>query len=399
MIIQPKIRGYICTTAHPQGCAKHIENQINFVKKQPPLQKHPKKVLVVGASTGYGLSSRIVSSFGGTKGATLGVFFEKPSDGKRTATAGWYNMAAFENFARQEGIYAKSLNGDAFSDEIKQQAVDIIKKDLGKVDLVIYSLASPRRQHPRTGELAKSVLKPIGSTYKNKSLELNNKVLETVELPEATTDEIEQTISVMGGEDWQMWIDILKENDLLDSGIKTIAYSYMGPALTHPVYRQGTIGKAKEHLEATANALNQHLKRLNGQAVVSVNKALVTQSSAAIPFIPLYFILLKKVMIEKNLEEDCVAQISRLFTTRLYHENSIKVDENGLVRMDDFELSPEVQTIVDQRWKNLNDDNLREYADLDGFDADFLKLFGFGFSGVDYNADVDPQVNIPSIKS
>ncbi|MCA9409109.1 MAG: trans-2-enoyl-CoA reductase family protein [Candidatus Omnitrophica bacterium] len=397
MIIQPKIRGYICTTAHPQGCAKHVENQINYVKKQSPFKNGPKNILVVGSSTGYGLSSRIVSSFGGTKGKTIGVFFEKPSDGKRTATAGWYNMAAFEKFAQKEGIYAKSFNGDAFSDSIKQQVVDLIKKDLGKVDLVIYSLASPRRQHPKTGELAKSVLKPIGSTYKNKSLDLTNKVLETVELMEANDEEIQQTISVMGGEDWQLWIDLLRNNDLLDTGVKTIAYSYMGPELTYPVYRQGTIGKAKEHLEATAKKLSQGLKDLNGQAVVSVNKALVTQSSAAIPFIPLYFILLKKVMIEQKVEEDCIAQIYRLFASRLYHDGDIKVDHNGLVRMDDFELADSVQKIVDQRWKNLDDNNLKEFADLDGFDKDFLKLFGFGFEGVDYNADVDPQVNIPSI--
>ncbi|VAX35312.1 Short-chain alcohol dehydrogenase family [hydrothermal vent metagenome] len=395
MIIEPKTRGFICITAHPAGCAQHVQEQINYVKSQGTLDKGPKKVLIIGASTGYGLASRIMASFG-CGAQTIGVFFEKPADKKRTASAGWYNSAGFEQKAVEAGIYAKSFNGDAFSDEMKKEVIDTIKRDWGKVDLIIYSLASPRRQHPKTGEIAKSVLKPLGRPYTNKSINLTTDQLEDVTLPTATEEEISQTISVMGGEDWEMWIDALEAADVLAEGTRTVAYSYIGPKLTKAVYRNGTIGKAKDHLEATSHKLNERLKKKGGRAFISVNKALVTQSSSAIPFIPLYFILLTKVMKAKELEEDCIEQIYRLFATCLY-EDIPCVDENGFIRMDDHELSEDVQGIVDERWNNLTSENLKDYADLKGYHADFLRLFGFGLKGVDYKADYDQEVPMPSL--
>lgn len=397
MIVQPKIRGFICTTAHPKGCAAHVQEQIEYIKSKGTIPNGPKKVLIIGASTGYGLASRVVSAFG-CGAATIGVFFEKEAEGKRTATAGYYNSLAIEEKAIKEGLYVKSFNGDAFSDEIKKQVVDAIKKDLGKIDLVIYSLASPRRVHPRTGQIAKSVLKPVGKGYSNNSINMETQTLEVVTLPEATQDEIDQTVSVMGGEDWMYWIDALEKENLLSPGITTVAYSYIGPELTQGVYRNGTIGKAKDHLESTANSLDKRLKKINGRAFISVNKALVTQSSSAIPFIPLYFVLLSKVMKEKNLEEDCVMQIYRLFKDYLYSGKPAKVDQSGFIRLDDRELKDEVQQIVSKRWDQLNQENLADYADLAGYQKDFLKLFGFGLSGVDYDADVEVDIRIPSLK-
>ncbi|MCA9401311.1 MAG: trans-2-enoyl-CoA reductase family protein, partial [Candidatus Omnitrophica bacterium] len=314
MIIHPKVRGYICTTAHPKGCEKRVENEIRYIQSQRPITNGPKKTLVIGSSTGYGLSSRIAASFSGCKSKTIGVFFEKEPDQKRTATAGWYNSVAFEKFANQAGIYSKSFNGDAYSDEMKENVIKTIKKDLGSLDLVVYSLAAPRRAHPKTGNISKSVLRPIGKEYTNKSIDLNTNKLEEVTLPAATDEQIEQTVDVMGGEDWQIWMDLLLEENLLDKGIKTVAYSYVGPEVTRAIYRNGTIGRAKDHLEATAKKLDQKLQPLNGRAVISVNKALVTQSSSAIPFIPLYYILLSKVMKEKNIDENCVQQVYRLFS-------------------------------------------------------------------------------------
>jgi enoyl-[acyl-carrier protein] reductase/trans-2-enoyl-CoA reductase (NAD+) len=397
MIVQPKTRGFICTTAHPVGCKKHIQDQVDYVKSQKPFINGPKRVLVIGSSTGYGLASRIVAAFGGSQAATIGVFFEKESDGRKTATAGWYNSVAFEQIAHKEGLYAKSFNGDAFSDEMKKEVIATIKKDLGDVDLVVYSLASPRRQHPRTGVVSKSVLKPIGRTYTNKSLDLDKGELETVTLPEATQDEVDQTVAVMGGEDWEYWMDALEKEGCLAKGVMTIAYSYVGPELTRAVYRNGTIGRAKDHLEATAKKLDEHLKKINGQAYVSVNKALVTQSSSAIPFIPLYFILLKKVMQEKKVEEGCIEQMYRLFSTRLYTgEKRIPVDENSLIRMDDWEMRTDIQSEVGHHWETLNQNNLNVIADYGGFQKDFFKLFGFGLEGVDYSADVDIDVKLPS---
>lgn len=399
MIVRPKIRGFICTTAHPLGCAQHVQEQIDYIKKQKPVLNGPKKVLIVGSSTGYGLSSRIMAAFG-SKAATIGVFFEKESDGKRTATAGWYNSVAVEEKARKEGIYAKSFNGDAFSDQMKNDVIAAIKKDLGQIDLIIYSLASPRRQHPKTGLLAKSVLKPVGRPYSNKSIDLDKSELETVTLDTATQEEIDQTVSVMGGEDWEMWIDALEREGCLAKGVKTVAYSYIGPELTRAVYRNGTIGKAKDHLEVTAKKLDERLRKIGGRGVISVNKALVTQSSAAIPFIPLYFILLKKVMLEKNIEEGCIEQMYRLFATRLYSDAGIiPVDKEGLIRMDDWEMREDVQSEVLNHWNQLSPETLRKVADLEGFQKDFLKLFGFGIEKVDYNQDVPINQMLPSASS
>lgn len=398
MIIQPKIRGFICTTAHPTGCAKNVQDQIDYVKKHGVIAKGPKRVLVVGASTGYGLASRIVAAFG-CGAATIGVFFEKEAEDKRTASSGWYNSVAFEQKARKAGLYAKSLNADAFTDEAKDKVVEWIKSDLGQVDLVVYSVAAPRRQHPRTGVVSKSALKPIGAPHTSNSLDVTTNTIETVTLPQATQEEIDQTVSVMGGEDWEYWIDALEQKNLLASGAITVAYSYMGPELTKTIYRNGTIGRAKDHLEATAKKLDQRLKKINGRALVSVNKALVTQSSSAIPVIPLYFVLLNKVMKEKKVYEDCIAQICRLFSDRLYKGGPIPVDENGLIRMDDWEMREDVQAQVMENWKKLTDGNIFQLADLEGYHQEFLRLFGFGLAGVDYNEDVDHAQKLLSVAS
>lgn len=396
MIVKPKIRGFICTTAHPTGCAQHVQEQIDYIKSQPPVTDGPKKALIIGASTGYGLSSRIMAAFG-HQAQTIGVFFERESNGFRTATAGWYNSTAFEQKAQEAGLYAKSFNGDAYSDDMKRKVIETIKKDWGSVDLVIYSLAAPRRQHPRTGEVTRSVLRPLGGEYTNKSIDMSKDKLEMVTLPVATQDDIDQTISVMGGEDWEFWIDALEEEGLLADGAVTVAYSYVGPKLTQAVYRNGTIGKAKEHLEATALKLNERFKKINGRALISVNMALVTQSSSAIPFIPLYFILLSRVLKERGLEEGCIEQMHRLFSGFLYNGKSIPTDDNGFVRLDDREMIEDVQRIVGECWEKLTDDNLDEFTDLKGYHSDFLKLFGFGLEGVDYNADVEPDQKLLSV--
>lgn len=390
MIIQPKIRGFICTTAHPEGCAKHVEEQIKFVKSRKPIEG-PKKVLVIGASTGYGLASRITSTFGG--GAdTIGVFFERPSSGSRTASAGWYNTAAFEKTARESGYYAKSINGDAFSNEIKAETIELIKEQFGKVDMVIYSLASPRRNHPISGESLSSVLKPIGGAYTNKTVDTNSGLVTDITIEPANADEIKQTVAVMGGEDWQMWIEALEQADVLAEGVTTIAYSYIGPEITYSIYREGTIGQAKDHLEATALSLNEKLKKIGGKAFVSVNKALVTQSSAAIPVVPLYISLLFKVMKDKGLHEGCIEQIYRLYAERLFSGSDIKVDEKGRIRLDDLEMTEEVQLEVDRLWEKVNSENLKDISDFESYQQEFLKLFGFGLEGVNYEADVDPDV-------
>ncbi|MCA9405226.1 MAG: trans-2-enoyl-CoA reductase family protein [Candidatus Omnitrophica bacterium] len=396
MIVQPKIRGFICTTAHPDGCAQHVQEQIDYVRKQGVFDNGPKKVLVIGSSTGFGLASRIVAAFG-CGAATIGVFFEKEADERRTATAGWYNSVGFEQKASNEGLYAKSFNGDGFSDEMRAKVVETIKNDWGTVDMVIYSMAAPRRQHPRTGKISKSVLKPLGQEYTNKSIDLSTQELETVTLAPASNEEIEQTVDVMGGEDWEFWIDALDKEGLLSDGVVTLAYSYIGPKLTKAVYRNGTIGQAKDHLEATAKKLDARLQKSHqGHAVISVNKALVTQSSSAIPFIPLYFVLLKKVMKEKGLEEDCIAQIYRLFKTRLLAGGEFPVDEAGMIRMDDLEMREDVQSVVDEAWEKLTPQNLHELTDLKGYQEDFLRLFGFGLKGVNYDADVEHIRPLPS---
>ena len=395
MIISPKVRGFICTNAHPEGCAKHVAEQIAVVQSRGPIANGPKKVLVIGSSTGYGLSSRIAAAFG-SGAATIGVFFERPGEDGRTATAGWYNSAAFEKEAAVAGLYARSFNGDAFSDALKDEVIAAIKADLGQVDCVIYSLASPRRTDPKTGEVYKSVLKPIGEVYTNKNLNTSSGVVNEVSIEPAQGDDIEQTVKVMGGEDWEMWLDALQAAGVLAEGVQTVSYSYIGPEVTWPIYKNGTIGKAKEDLERVQRALDAKLAPLKGKAWVSVNKALVTQASSAIPVVPLYISLLYKVMKAEATHEDCIEQMDRLFRDRLYSGNP-QPDAEGRIRVDDWEMEHKVQELVDARWKEVNTENLNELGDFEGYQSSFLRLFGFGLEGVDYGADTDPVVSIPSI--
>jgi enoyl-[acyl-carrier protein] reductase/trans-2-enoyl-CoA reductase (NAD+) len=395
MIVSPKIRGFICTTAHPEGCAKHVEEQIAVVKRGGLMAHGPKKVLVIGSSTGYGLSSRIAAAFG-ANAATMGVFFERPGSEDKTATAGWYNTVAFERQAKEAGLYARSFNGDAFSDEMKQEVIQAIKEDLGHVDLVIYSLASPRRTDPKTGEVYKSVLKPIGEVYTNKTLNTGTGSVDEVTIEPAEGDDIEQTVKVMGGEDWEMWIDALLEAGVLSEGVRTVSYSYIGPEVTWPIYKNGTIGKAKEDLEKVQRSLDAKLASISGKAWVSVNKALVTQASSAIPVVPLYISLLYKAMKAAGNHEDTIEQMDRLLRERLYNGNP-QPDEAGRIRVDDWEMSPEIQELVGKRWTEVNTENLNELADFEGYQSSFLRLFGFGLQGVDYTKDSDTAVCVPSL--
>ncbi len=396
MIIEPRMRGFICLTAHPEGCAQSVKNQIAYVKSKGAI-KGPKKVLVIGASTGFGLASRITSAFG-SDAATIGVFFEKePAEGK-TATPGWYNSAAFEKEATAAGLYAKSINGDAFSNEVKEQAIAMIKADLGQIDLVIYSLASPVRLHPATGVLHRSTLKPIGTTFSNKTVDFHTGNVSQVSIEPAVQEDIDNTVVVMGGEDWAMWMNALKNAGVLAEGATTIAYSYIGPEVTEAVYRKGTIGRAKDHLEATAFEITDSLASLGGKAYVSVNKALVTQASSAIPVIPLYISLLYKIMKEKGIHEGCIEQIQRLFEQRLYTGQPIPTDEKGRIRIDDWEMREDVQAKIKELWDTATSDNLTHIGDLSGYKLDFLNLFGFDFDGVDYDKDTNEMVMVPSIK-
>ena len=394
MIIQPKIRGFICTTAHPAGCFKVVEEQINYVKSQGKLSG-PKNVLVIGASTGYGLASRIVATFGaGAK--TIGVFFEKEPEEKRTATAGWYNTAAFEKIAHREGHYAKSINGDAFSNDIKQRTAELIRQDFKQVDLVIYSLASPRRVHPTTGQVFSSVLKPIGRSYTSKTVDAFRGEVKDITLESATPDEIQNTVAVMGGEDWEMWLDFLAKENLLAPGIKTVAYSYIGPELTHPIYKEGTIGIAKNDLLHSAEKITAKLKNLNGDAVISVNKAVVTQASAAIPVVPLYISLLFKLMKAKGTHEGCIEQIERLFKDHLYSSNSTR-DAEGYIRIDDLEMEADIQQKIAALWPQITTENLEQLTDIAGYREEFYRLFGFHAQHVNYDAETDPNVRIESV--
>jgi enoyl-[acyl-carrier protein] reductase/trans-2-enoyl-CoA reductase (NAD+) len=396
MIVAPKIRGFICTTAHPDGCAKHVAEQVAVVTGRGLIANGPKKVLVIGSSTGYGLSSRIAAAFG-SNAATIGVFFERPGESDRTATAGWYNTAAFEQQAAAAGLYAKSFNGDAYSKEIKAQVIQAIKADLGQVDCVVYSLASPRRTDPTTGEVFKSVLKPIGEVYTNKNLNTTTGEVNSVTIEPAEGDDIQQTTAVMGGEDWEMWIDELMAAGVLAEGVQTVAYSYIGPEVTWPIYKNGTIGRAKEDVERVQRLLDGKLAPLNGKAWVSVNKALVTQASSAIPVVPLYISLLYKVMKAEGTHEDCIEQMDRLFRDRLYNGNP-QPDEAGRIRIDDWEMAPAVQALVGERWSQVDSANLTELADFDGYQSSFLRLFGFGLKGIDYAADTDTAFTPASLR-
>ena len=395
MIIEPRTRGFICLTSHPKGCEQNVIDQIEYIKSKGAIDG-AKKVLVIGASTGFGLASRITSAFG-SGASTIGVFFEKPPAEGRPASPGWYNSAAFEKEAHKAGLYAKSINGDAFSNEIKKQTLDLIKADLGQVDMVIYSLASPVRTHPDTGVRYKSVLKPIGAKFQNKTVDFHTGVVSEVSIEPAQGDDIDNTVAVMGGEDWKMWIDALKNEGLLAEGFTTIAYSYIGPSLTEAVYRKGTIGRAKDHLEATAFTISDSLKPLNGKAYVSVNKALVTQASSAIPVIPLYISLLYKVMKEEGIHEGCIEQIQRLFQDRLY-AGTTPTDDEGRIRIDDWEMRADVQARVAELWKEATTETLPKIGDLKGYEKDFFNLFGFMVEGVDYDEDVNELVEIPGLQ-
>ena len=387
MIISPKIRGFICTTAHPDGCESHVRQQVDYVKSQAPLDKSPKKVLVIGSSTGYGLASRIVPAFAG--GAdTLGVFFERPANEKKSGSPGWYNSYAFEELAKSEGLYAKSINGDAFSDDIKNKTIEEIKKNMGQVDCVIYSLASPRRQDPKSGEIYKSCLKPIGQTYTQKTVNTDKAEVEEITIESANDDEINQTVKVMGGEDWELWIDALREANVLAPSVTTLAYSYIGPELTWSVYKDGTIGRAKIHLEQSCQRINEKIAEDGGRAYVSVNKAVVTQASSAIPVVPLYISVLFKKMKEEGIHEDCIEQIYRLFSERL--SSDPQLDSEGRIRIDDWEMRDDIQQSVAEAWEKINTDNLSEISDFEGYQSDFLKLFGFGIPGINYDAETDP---------
>lgn len=392
MIIEPKTRGFICTTAHPDGCAEAVKRQIGVVKANG-LFDGPKKVLVIGASTGYGLASRITAAFG-CGAATLGIIFDKPASGSRTASAGWYNTAAFERFAQAEGLYAKTINGDAFSKEVKEDTIALIKQDLGQVDLVVYSLASPRRTLA-DGTTVSSVLKTIGEPYTNKTIDLKTNQISEITVPTATEQEVADTVTVMGGGDWMDWMTALQGTGALAPNAVTVAYSYIGPEVTHPMYLNGSIGMAKKDLSETAVRIRSALPGVG--AWVSVNKALVTQSSAAIPIVPLYISILYKVMKEKGLHEGCIEQMDRLFRDRLC-AGTVPTDGDGLIRIDDYEMQPDVQRAVSALWDEIADENLDLTCDIKGYWADFFEMFGFGFDNINYSKDVDPEVSVPSIK-
>ncbi|TGD74110.1 trans-2-enoyl-CoA reductase family protein [Mangrovimicrobium sediminis] len=395
MIIKPRVRGFLCTTTHPVGCEANVKRQIDYVKAQGPIADGPRRVLVIGASTGYGLASRISAAFG-AGAATLGIFFEKEGTEKKPGTAGWYNSAAFHKFAEGEGLYAKSINGDAFSAEIKEKTIETIKADLGQVDLVVYSLAAPRRQHPVTGVVHNSTLKPIGNDTVQKGVNTDKEEVQDFHIEAATQEEIDNTVAVMGGEDWQMWIEALDEAGVLAPGAKTTAYTYIGEKLTWDIYWHGTIGAAKKDLDRRVVDIRARLAPNGGDARVSVLKAVVTQASAAIPAMPIYLALLFKVMKERGVHEGCIEQVDGLFRDSLYSAQPF-LDEEGRLRADRKELDPEVQAAVADLWQDINTETLRELSDFEGYRHEFLQLFGFEVDGVDYDADVDPVVPIANL--
>ena len=396
MVVKPRIRSFICLTAHPEGCAENVRQQIRYVKDKGSIEGGPKNVLVVGCSTGYGLSSRIAASFGCGAG-TVGVAFEKPSEKGRTASPGWYNNVAFQTEAKKAGIPVATLNGDAFSDEVKQETIQAIKDTLpgGKVDQVIYSLASPRRTDPKTGETYKATLKPIGQSFENKNLNTDKQNVDIVSLEPASEEEIQNTTKVMGGEDWELWMDALAEAGVLAEGVQTIAYSYIGPEVTWPIYTNGTIGTAKKDLGRAAKAITEKLSDLCGTAHVSVNKAVVTQASSAIPVVPLYISILFKVMKAAGNHEGCIEQMDRLYRDFLTSDAPPAPDEKGQLRLDDYEMLPDIQQEVAGNWVRIDTDSLNEYADFEAYKSEFLRLFGFGIDGVDYDADVEVELPLP----
>ena len=392
-IVKQRSRGFICVTAHPEGCARNVEQQIDAVKRnRPESVRGPRNVLVIGSSTGYGLATRIAAAWGfGAK--TVGVFYERPPDGRKTAAAGYYNTAAFQRLAREQGLYATGINGDAFSDDVKSQVVDLVRADIGKLDLVVYSLAASRRVHPRTGEAFQTVLKTIGGPYRGKTVDFTSGAVTEVTIEAADEEEIAATIAVMGGEDWRSWIDTLREQDLLAEGARTLAYSYVGPKLTWPIYRQGTIGAAKKDLEQTAADLNAKLvSQVGGGAWVSVNKAVVTQASVAIPVVPLYISLLFRVMKQRGVHEGCIEQMQRLCFSHLADGKEPSLDREGLIRLDDLELRDDIQIAVEGLWNEVSTDNLEELSDIAGFRREFNNLFGFDVDGVDYGQPTETDV-------
>ncbi len=392
MIIKPRVRGFLCVTSHPAGCDANIKRQIDYVKSQGPIAEGPKRVLVIGASTGSGLSSRITAAFG-CGADTLGIFFEKEGTQAKPGTAGWYNSAAFHHHAQAAGLYAKSINGDAFSNAVKQKAIDTIKADMGQIDLVVYSLASPRRQHPVTGVVHNSTLKPIGGDAVQKGVNTDKEEVQDFHLEQATQDEIDNTVAVMGGEDWQMWIDALDDAGVLADGAKTTAYTYIGEKLTWDIYWHGTIGAAKKDLDKRVVAIRERMAAKGGDARVSVLKAVVTQASAAIPAMPIYLALLFKVMKEQGTHEGCIEQIDGLFRDSLYSAQPY-LDDEGRLRADGQELDPAIQDAVAKLWQGVNTETLRQLSDFEGYKREFLQLFGFEVDGVDYAADVNPEVPI-----
>lgn len=394
MIIKPRVRGFMCITSHPSGCEKNVRDQIDYIRAQESIDA-PKRVLVIGSSTGYGLSARITAAFG-SGASTLGVFFEKPGSERKPGTAGWYNSAAFHKYAEEDGLYAKSINGDAFSDDIKKTAIETIKSDMGQVDLVIYSLAAPRRQHPVTGEVFNSTLKPVGKDITMLGINTDKEVIQEFSLEKATTKEIEDTVAVMGGEDWQMWLDALSTAGVLADGAKTTAFTYIGEKMTWDLYWDGTIGQAKKDLDTKVLSIREKLAQTGGDARVSVLKAVVTQSSSAIPVMPLYLAMLFKEMKAEGSHEGCIEQLYRLFTEGLYCDNP-RLDNEGRLRMDELEMRPNIQDKVAESWAKISTENLHSLTNFEGYKQDFLGLFGFNIAGVDYEADVNPEVAIANL--
>jgi len=397
MIIKPSVRGFVCVTCHPKGCEQHVKEEIEYIREAGPIAGGPKNVLVIGASTGYGLSSRIVPTY--AWGAnTIGVFFERPSTDSRAGTAGWYNSFAFKKIAQADGYYAENINGDAFSNDIKKKTADLIAKDWGKVDLVVYSLASPRRTDPETGTVYNSVIKPIGTKeFTGKSINTDKEIVFDATIETATEEQIESTIKVMGGEDWELWIEYLDKRGLLAQGFRTVAYSYIGPQQTWPIYRDGTIGRAKIDLERASRDITSKLSGIGGRAFVSVNKAVVTQASAAIPVVPLYISIMLKVMREKGVDESVVQQIYRLYADHLYGKKLAECSDDIRIRIDDLELQDEVQAEILEIWNRINTENLREISAFDDYKDEFLKLFGFGYDRVDYNQLVETHCDDPTL--